>query len=161
MVRVFPSSSDFSTLVVWEEEGGCAQEGWGDTPIPSDCINLRGGLFSMTNSTTWTDNAPDSGKPITITTDNVTGGTVSADLGYDTLTFPGSKETTLNDQLISAFVISQPIFGLFGLQPTTLHFTDTVFAQSAMQNLRNQSLIPSMSWGYTAGRSYSKFREVS
>jgi hypothetical protein len=85
-----------------------------------------------------------------------------AELGSDdkTLGFEGSGGPTLKNQTLGGFEAKDFYLGYFGLSPRASNFTsfDNPIP-SYMQNLKNQSLIPSLSWSYTAGTQY-RFNEV-
>jgi hypothetical protein len=70
----------------------------------------------------------------------------------------GTPETTLINQTVGGFAATDTYLGLFGLDPRSSNFTNSPPIPSYIQNLRNQSLIPSVSWGYTAGNQYRKTR---
>lgn len=77
-----------------------------------------------------------------------------------TLGWQGSGDPTLDNQTIAAFEDKDFYLGLFGISPRASNFTnfdDPI--PSYMQNLRNKSLIPSLSWSYTAGNQY-RFDQV-
>lgn len=62
---------------------------------------------------------------------------------------------TLNSQVISALAPRDYYIGVFGLghQATNIsNFTDPL--PSFLTTMRNESLIPSLSWAYTAGARY-------
>jgi hypothetical protein len=63
----------------------------------------------------------------------------------------------LKNQTIAGIATEEFYLGVFGINPRPSNFTtfdDPV--PSYMKNLRDQSLIPSTSWGYTAGNPYRK-----
>ena len=83
--------------------------------------------------------------------------------GYDTVTLgltngggPTSKHTVVAN--IADFTYW---LGLFGLRPAPTNFTTLVNPQpSFMELLKNQSQIPSLSYGYTAGNQYRRCRTL-
>ncbi|TVY27669.1 Candidapepsin-8 [Lachnellula hyalina] len=104
----------------------------------SDCAKNRGGIFTIDNSTTWTN------------------------IGLFTLQLEMNLEYTGNGQyghetVTLGYPGSAPEFwqGVFGLDATPSNFTTLNDPQASyLATLRNQSRIPSTSWGYTAGAAY-------
>lgn len=91
---------------------------------------------------------------------NLTG---NAYYGFDTLTLgvPGSELPSLDNQIIAGIATNNYWLGYLGLSPIPFNFSSQNDATSMsdpqpsfLSNLKNQSLIPSLSWGYTAGASY-------
>lgn len=77
--------------------------------------------------------------------------------GFDTVTlgWSGSGGPTFSHTVVSAYADTLYFIGFFGLQPIPTNFTDFSNPQlSYMQYLKNQSLIPSTSYAYTAGNKY-------
>jgi hypothetical protein len=122
---------------------------------------LRGELYNYNASSTWDPNLSN------ITTDiypleleTALGYTGKGRYGFDdiTLGYIGSEGLTLKNQSIATIATKSFFMGLFGLTPRSKNFTsfnDPV--PSFMQSLQNQSKIPSLSWGYTAGNQYRMF----
>jgi hypothetical protein len=91
---------------------------------------------------------------------NLTG---NAYYGFDTLTLgvPGANLPSLDNQIIAGIATNDYWLGYLGLSPIPFNFSSQNDATSMrdpqpsfLSNLKNQSLIPSLSWGYTAGASY-------
>jgi hypothetical protein len=79
--------------------------------------------------------------------------------GYDeiSLAYAGQGMPTLKHQIVGAISADTYQFGFFGLHPKSTNFTNiTQNVPSYMSTLYDQKLIPSVSWGYTAGAIYSK-----
>jgi hypothetical protein len=79
------------------------------------------------------------------------------DYGLDTvaLGYQGESGIVLQGQTIGAMATDDFFFGHFGLHPKSSNwssFENTT--QSFMHNLKAQNMIPSVSWGYTAGAPY-------
>ena len=77
--------------------------------------------------------------------------------GNDTVTLgiQGSGGPTLQDQIVSAFTDTGLYLGMFGANPTSTNFTPTDQDRpSYLSTLREQNMIPSLSFGYTAGNQY-------
>lgn len=90
--------------------------------------------------------------------------TGNAEYGYDTvgLGYPGEGGVTLNKQTVGAMAAPDFNFGHFGIDPKSTNFTNfTTEAPSFMTSLRTQNLIPSVSWGYTAGAPYRGLYQLS
>ncbi|KUJ11683.1 acid protease [Mollisia scopiformis] len=149
-VKVLISTYATQTWAIAEE--GC---GSGD---PTDCDTLRGGLYNYSASTTWVPNLAN-------LTTQIYGLGLESNLGYSgngrygfddiTLGFQGSGGPTLKNQTVAGVATKDFFMGIFGLKPLSSNFTsfnDPI--PSFMQNLKNQSMIPSTSWAYTAGNQY-------
>ena len=128
------------------------------------CAQSRGELFDPSLSTTW---SPLGNYSLEI----------EANLGYDTVASYGldtvalgfSNDTggpTLQGQVVGGLEPYLFYTGVFGLknQPTNFtasndqfNLTNTKPYSSFLTTMRNQNLIPSLSWAYTAGAMYSKY----
>lgn len=138
----------YQTLVV-------VKEGCGATP--ANCAALRGGEFLLDNSSTWQNNtAVLSNNIYPLLVDTQLGYNGRAELGFDVVSLAGTPETTLKNQTVGGFAATDTYLGLLGIDPRSSNFTNTPPIRSYLQNLRDQSLIPSLSWGYTAGNQYRK-----
>jgi hypothetical protein len=126
---------------------------------PSNCAALRGGEFSLDNSSTWQNNTADVGTNIyPLLVDTQLGYNGRAELGFDVVSLAGTAGATLRNQTVGGFAATDTYLGLFGIDPRSSNFTNTPPIPSYLQNLRNQSLLPSLSWGFTAGNQYRKTR---
>jgi hypothetical protein len=79
--------------------------------------------------------------------------------GFDTITLglPGTGGPSLENQTVASLATKEFYMGVFGLKPQASNFTTlTDPIPSFLQNLKNQSMIPSTSWSYTAGNQYRK-----
>ena len=125
------------------------------------CEDSRGGMFNSSLSTTWN----------TIGTYNMG---IEANLGYgddtaayglDTLGLDLSNATgapSLDTQIVATFANNDYYLGLFGLSDQPTNFTNfTTPHPSFLASLRSQNIIPSLSWGYTAGAHYRKSSHLS
>lgn len=84
--------------------------------------------------------------------------TGNGEYGVDTvgLQLPNSAGLTLTHQIVAGIATKDFLYGVFGLGPKPTNFTDFNQPQpSFMWSLKNQSIIPSLSWAYTAGAPYS------
>jgi hypothetical protein len=151
-VKLLISTASSETWAVATE--GC---GSGD---PTDCAQLRGGEYNYTASSTWVQNLANISTDIYyLTLESELGYEGKGRFGFDdiTLGFQGTGGPTLNNQTVAGIATKQYFMGLFGLAPRATNFSSNGNAiPSFMQNLRNQSKIPSTSWGYTAGNQYRK-----
>ena len=149
-VKTFVSTSGYQTWSIAPQ--GCLPTD------PSNCAVSRGNIFNGSASTTW---SPVSG--------NVSASIYSLDyernldyssngiFGYDVvgLGFEGSTGPTLDKQVVATVATKQLYVGAFGIDPRSSNFTDYDDpVPSFMSTLFNQSKIPSLSWGYTAGNQY-------
>jgi hypothetical protein len=111
-------------------------------------------------SSTWTKNLANLSSNIyPISVAEELGYNGRASVGFDdvTLGWPGSGGPTIKNQTVAGFIYGEFRLGFFGLTPRAANFTsfdDPI--PSYIQNLVNQSIIPSATWGYTAGNQYSK-----
>ena len=124
-----------------------------------NCATLRGGEFSLDNSSTWQNNTADIENNIyPLLVDTQLGYNGRAELGFDVVSLAGAPGATLKNQTVGGFAATDTYLGLFGIDARPSNFTNTSPIPSYLQNLRDQSLIPSLSWGYTAGNQYRKMR---
>ena len=127
--------------------------GCDESPDP-DCRNRRGWFFNFNQSTSWQDNGL---WELYIETN--LGYYGDANYGYDTVGLGGEGESgpTLQNQTVAALAVDDFYLGIFGLnaKPTNFsNFSDP--SPSYMETLRTQNLIPSKSFGYSAGARYSE-----
>ena len=151
--RVFPSTNGQQTLVPVPE--GCLAS---DTP---NCGNLRGveafkGMtsngFQTNQSTTWIPNGL-----FTLDIEDGLNSTGNGEFGFDTvgLGIQNSNGPTLTHQLVAGIATKDFYLGEFGLGPKPANLTSyDEPIPTYMSNLVDQRLIPSHSFGYTAGAKY-------
>ena len=155
-VRVLPSTAGQATWVV--APGGCLPGEAGKLEIIS-CSDSRGELFDASKSTSWNS------------TGNYTMG-LEMNLGYnDTATFGldtvalGASEAiggpSLDSQVVAAYANDDYYIGMFGLssQPTNFSLLANS-TPSFLTTLKAMNIIPSLSWGYTAGARYRKLSSI-
>ena len=150
MVRVLPSTADNALCVVAEE--GCLPGEHGKIPS-SSCADSRGGLFNYSESSTWKYFGNYSLVP-----ESNLGYSNNATYGLDTVALGVSDATgtsQIDSQVISAFAGDDFYVGLVGLghQPTNFSEYNTPNS-SLLTSMRNNNMIPSLSWAYTAGAIY-------
>ncbi|RDW59123.1 hypothetical protein BP5796_12047 [Coleophoma crateriformis] len=145
--KVLASTNSPDTLVVRPE--GCL-EGAIPEGVPSNCASARGGTFNSSLSTSWSAQGWYGLNGIQYGFEANLGYQFNLDYGVDRLGlgFEDGDAPVLENQTIAG--------GLFGLgtQPVIYSTFGNFSAPSYFVTLRNQSLIPSLSWSYTAGASY-------
>lgn len=149
-VRVLPSTAGQETWVVSPK--GCPA-GKNGTPASLPCNQSRGGLFDTTQSSSWQALGDYSlGLELNL------GYNETASYGLDTIALGFDKSIggpTIDSQVISALATDDYYLGVFGLghQGTNIsNFTEP--HPSFLTAMHNESLIPSLSWAYTAGAPY-------
>jgi hypothetical protein len=155
-VNVFVSTASYQTWVVDPE--GCT------STDPSDCSTQRGRFFNYSSSTSWLPNTANITTTIyPLELESGLGYTGNGRYGFDTITLglPGTGGPSLENQTIASIATKEFYMGVFGLKPQASNFTTlTDPIPSFLQNLKNQSMIPSNSWGYTAGNQYRKQKSI-
>jgi hypothetical protein len=151
-VRVLIGTAATQTWAV--ATAGC---GTGD---PTNCAELRGGEYNYTASSSWIPNLANLTTQIyDLGLASNLGYTGNGQYGFDDITvgWQGSGGPSLNNQTVAGIATKEFFLGVFGLTPRPSNFTSfNEPIPSYLENLRNQSLIPSTSWGYTAGNQYRK-----
>lgn len=163
IVRVGTPSQDFRVLI-----STAGQETWipvpeGCTPDdPSDCARTRGVLpfngeytdgFLKNESSTW-----DQIYIADLNLESALGYDGNGDYGFETvgLQVENSGGPTLEHQVVAGIADKDFYLGIFGLGPKPANFSNFDHPEPAfMPTLKNNSLIPSLSYGYTAGAPYS------
>lgn len=150
-LQVLVSTEVSSTWVV--APGGCGPA------YPLNCTGARGGAYDSTKSSTWNVKAN-----YTLDAETNLGNPYSANnqvgtYGYDTIEVPGQSgvaNVSLDHQVIAAIETNTYYLGNLGLASRNITFgTDSSdISPSFLESLRNENLIPSLSYGYTAGASY-------
>ena len=153
IVRVLPSTAGQETWVV--SPRGCPP-GRNGTSASSSCSQSRGGLFDSTQSSSWQTLGNYSlGLELNLGYDDTaTYGLDTVALGFDN----SMGGPTIDSQVISDLATRDFYLGVFGLghQGTNIsNFTEP--RPSFLTAMRNKSLIPSLSWAYTAGAPYREF----
>lgn len=120
----------------------------------STCPSDRGELFYRNMSSTWRNQGT-----YTLEYESNLGYFDDGFLGYDTLStgLPGTTAVTLEDQIIAGIAADNIFLNLWGLgpRPTNLSSFDNPYP-SMVESLKKKGLIPSISYGYTAGARYRK-----
>ncbi|KAF1972755.1 acid protease [Bimuria novae-zelandiae CBS 107.79] len=118
----------------------------------SDCYNSRGWTFNASESTTWDNNGF---YQLWIEQNLELSG--NGQYGWDTvgLGLPGEMGPTLHNTTVGTVISSDFWLGHFGVNPKPTNFTNFTDPSPAyMSLLFEQNLIPSVSFGYTAGAQY-------
>jgi hypothetical protein len=145
-VRCIVSTSGSATWIVVPE--GCIVDG------PSNCADLRGKLFNPNASSTWAFN-----NYYELQLESNLGYTGSGEFGFEKvgIGWQGSVAPVLERQIVGGIATDEFWLGEFGLTPRPTNFTDFNDPQpSFVETLKNKSMIPSLSWAYTAGAPYRK-----
>jgi len=149
LARVIISTASDATWVVVGE--GCPAS-YGSLP---QCSNNRGGVFSVENSTSW-----ESINNFELDLETNLGYNGNGQYGHDVvaLGYPSSGGPRLLNQIVAGTAAPDFWLGSFGIDPAPNNFTADLSdpQPSFLWSLVNESMIPSMSWGYTAGAHYSK-----
>jgi hypothetical protein len=145
-VRVMISTSSQQQWVI--DPKGCP----GSTSTDQTCVEARGTTFDYTSSESWeTIGLYD------LWIEENLGMYGNANYGYDTIAlgYPGEGGPLLKNQTVGSLATNEFYFGHFGIDPKPTNFTNfTDASPSYLTNLKTQGLIPSVSWGYTAGVPY-------
>ena len=146
-MRVFISTNNAATWVVLP--AGCNA---GD----SNCLQNRGLAFNPNTSSTWSLHGN-----YELSTEQYLNLSAEATVGNDTLGLgiQGSGGPILQNQVIGGFTDTDFYLGYFGVNSAVINFTNAQSQPSYLTTLRNQNLIPSVSFGYTAGNQY-RLRQV-
>ena len=142
-VRVFVSTASSNTWIVRSD--GCNVR-------DNACFEARGRTFNPKSSSTWKELGN-----YQLDVDQSAGLSVLGTFGNDTLGLgvQGSGGPILESQVFSTYSSDELYFGLLGLNPSSTNFGGAdKGGPSIMTNLKEQDLIPSLSFGYTAGNQY-------
>ena len=139
-VDLFVSTASQESLVIGP--GGC------DTS-DAQCPNERGGLFLSNESSTWN---PQGAYGLGL--DPQLGFDGDAIYGLDSIAF--GDQISVSSQIVGVINATEYFLGFFGLgvQPTNFTSADQPTFLDSM--VENKSLVPSHSYGYTAGAYYRK-----
>ena len=148
-VKVLISTAGYQTWAVVPQ--GCT------VSDPSDCATSRGGQFIPSQSSTWKYNNASVNGTFTLGLETNLDYSGNGNYGYDTIVlgYQGSNGPSLQQQIVAGIATKEFFLGIFGLNPRPTNFTtlnDPI--PSYMTTLKDRSLIPSLSWAYTAGNQY-------
>lgn len=148
-VKVLISTASDQTWVVLPQ--GCTSRD------PSNCETSRGGVFRPDQSDTWVQNNLSTSGTFSFGLESNLGYFSNAQYGYDTVTlgWQGSGGPSLQQQVVAGIATKDFYLGLFGVNPRPINFTNfDTLVPSFMSDLKNKSLIPSVSYAYTSGNQY-------
>ncbi|KAF2834957.1 acid protease [Patellaria atrata CBS 101060] len=143
-VKLLIATSGQETWVVAPE--GCTQDD------PQDCPDTRGLVFNDTESSTWEPNALWS-----LEDRNGLGYSGNGRYGFDTvaLGWQGSGGPNVTHSIVAGIATKDFYLGMFGVSPRPTNFSDFTDPQPSFMSLAKKAdLIPSFSYGYTAGAFY-------
>ena len=143
-VKVLISTANDQTWVVLPQ--GCTPKD------PSNCEISRGGFFHSEQSHSWIQNGT-----FSFGLESNLGYDSRAEYGFDTvaLGWQGSDGPSLQHQIIAGIATKDFYLGLFGVNPRPSNFTNyDDMVPSFMSNLKNKSIIPSLTYAYTSGNQY-------
>ena len=148
-VKVLISTAAYQTCAVLPQ--GCIDSD------PPDCATSRGGQFIPTQSSTWKYNNASANGTFMLGLETNLDYSGNGNYGYDTIVlgYQGSNGPSLQQQILAGIATKEFYLGIFGLNPRSSNFStldDPVL--SYMATLKDRSLIPSVSWAYTAGNQY-------
>jgi hypothetical protein len=115
-------------------------------------MDERGGLFNLSGSTTWENEGL-----YLLGLDSQLGFNGSGDYGLDTLEF-GNTGVSVSESIIGSINTTEYVTGFLGLGIVPGNFTNGQF-KSPLDSLAEKNIIPSYSYGFTAGASYRMWSE--
>ncbi len=147
-VQVLPSTEFSSTWVV--ASNACS---------PTDAANCtiaRGGVYDYTKSSSWNIKA---NYRLGVLNTGYDSDSVSGTYGFDTLSIQGKgTNASVNHQPIASFTTPKFFVGSLGLSDQPVDFQDgSDTSPSLLTSLKNENLLPSLSFGYTAGHHYRMY----
>jgi hypothetical protein len=113
------------------------------------CISKRGGIFKANESSTWSPMGPYS-----LNFQPALGITGYADYGLDIVSI--GDAISAPDQIVGIMNSTEFLLGSLGLGVIPSNFTSKNQATFLTTMVENQSVIPSHSYGYTAGAYYRR-----
>jgi hypothetical protein len=120
------------------------------------CPGERGNLYNTSASSTWREEGNRTlliGEHLNIN--------AAGTFGNDTVGL-GIGGPVLQNQVVAGIATGQFWLGMLGINPKATNYTPTDPGQpSFMTTLRQQNLIPSIAYGYTAGNQYSELRTLT
>lgn len=144
-VRVLVSTSSQVSWIVLDGQGCVSGDG--------TCATARGGLFNVNTSSTWNPNGF-----WQLGNERNLGIFANGLFGNDTigLGYQGSGGPTLQNQILATIRTKQFYLGMFAVNPKRTNYTGLAEQgqSSFMTSLHQQNLIPSVTFGYTAGAPY-------
>ena len=147
-LRLLPSTTGDAIWPVLPQ--GCTRRD------PSNCADLRGAVFNPDNSTSWSGIGL---FELGVAEERGLGYSGNASVGYDDIRIGNGDASSLlvRNQTVEGFATKDFHLGTIGLSPNAVNLS--LFSNSTdsfLAGLKNSSMIPSLSWGYTAGVSYAQ-----
>lgn len=152
LVKVLAATSSAQTWVIATE--GCV------TGDPQTCPEDRGGLWDRNNSRTYLSNTANSTTDIyKLDLEEQLGYTGKGRYGFDTVQMGWTDNgVKVENQTVVGIADKSYFMGLLGLDPRKSTFRgDDKPVPSLMSTLKSQSIIPSLTWAYTAGNQYRTY----
>ena len=121
-----------------------------------NCTKTRGNTYDDTKSTSWNSKGLfQLGFEVNL---GYQGNEYNGTFGYDTLGIQSKgANVSVDHQVVAAIENKGFYLGNLGLSPYNINFTSGADSSpSLLTSLKSQNLIPSLSYGYTAGASYRK-----
>ena len=172
-VRVLVSTASPQSMVVLSDDG-CATSAFSGASAPPNCAVSRGSLFNPNESSTW--------NKVGRYSINGDGVGLEANLGYHAdVTFAletmavGLNGRRFENQTVAGLSAAEPFYlyvlrgkvngrvlmlrsGVLGLnnQPVNFSSLGNYSASSYLTTLKEEGVIPSLSWSYTAGAQYRR-----
>lgn len=156
LVRVYVSTASQQTWVV--HASACLENvtntatGAVEEKVDRTCFDSRGRTFNVSTTTSWDENGF-----FQLWTEKNLGLTGNGFYGWDKvgLGLKGEEGPTLDNTTVGTLISPNFWLGHFGVNPKPTNFSAFVDpAPSYMSTLFNQSLLPSLAFGYTAGKRY-------
>ncbi|KAI0009995.1 acid protease [Xylariaceae sp. FL0662B] len=152
-VRALVSTASPESMVVLSDYG-CSTSVF--ETVPANCAVSRGNLFIPNKSLSWDE--------LGIFGINENGVGLEANLGYSQRSEVGLETLgigltgpKLDNQTVAGIATPEPFYlGIFGLnnQPVNFSSLGNYSSPSFLTTLKDQQIIPSLSWSYTAGAKY-------
>ncbi|KAI0411860.1 aspartic peptidase domain-containing protein [Xylaria grammica] len=152
-VRVIVSTASPESFVVLSEYG-CSTSVL--ETVLDNCAVSRGNLYNPNESSSWNE--------LGLFGINENGVGLEANLGYSVRAEFGTEDLglgltgpSLENQTVAGIAAAEPFYlGLFGLNNQPVNFTSlgNFSSPSFLTTLKDNGLIPSLSWSYTAGAQY-------
>lgn len=155
-LRLLPGTSASAGSTIWVVvDEGCTIA----NPNLSNCGDERGDLFHRNLSTSWSTDRLEGQGIYSLNTleESQLGLEGNAYYGWDTvmLGLPGSNMPSVRNQTIAGLGTNDFWLGSLGLSAVPFNFTNLNDPQpSLLGTLYNQSIVPSLSWAYSAGAQY-------
>jgi hypothetical protein len=144
-LKVLISTASSETWVIIE--AGCPAS------VPS-CPSSRGGIFNPNASSTWHYK-----NTYYLLIEENLGIDRGGEFGNETigLGLQGTNGPTLDTQILGGIAAQEYWLGEFGVNPKPINFTTLDEGQASfISTLKEKNMIPSLSFGYTAGNPYSQ-----